>query len=235
MCPAGRNHAETLVGGAPGKGVRSGSRCRRRVRHGLELRGGLVGGRRRGGAGHGPERQQDQDQEEALRVPEGEAVPGLGAAAQRPHVGSQPHGERGPPGVPSAPPQPEGRGPQPTHPPHPGSSIPLTPGPSPQRAPPPPGSAAPFPAHPGPSPPAIGALSPKPFSPLNSHLSLPLASLPFPGFPLPWCPWGPCRCLSPGPSSPHHPHLQPPGPRVSLPHVPFLTPGVALGFPAPPQ
>lgn len=149
VCPAGRNHAEALVGGAPGEGVRSGSRCRRRVRHGLELRGGLVGGRRRGGAGHGPERQQDQDQEETLRVPEGEAVPGLGAAAQRPHVGSQPHGERGPPGAPPA----RGSGPFiPVTPvpssPSPGS-FPSASAPAPRIGPfPSLPQAAPFPAHP---------------------------------------------------------------------------------------
>lgn len=119
---AGQNHAEALVGGEPGGGgsVRLPVPLPVRVRHGLELRGGLVGGGRRGGAGLGPQRQQDQDQEETLRVPEGEAVPGLGAAAQRPHVGGQPHGERGPP-------RPLSRGPLP---PGPGPPHPLGTGPS---------------------------------------------------------------------------------------------------------
>lgn len=94
------------------------------VRHGLELRGGFVGGGRRGGVGFGPQRQQNQDQEETLRLPEGEAVPGLGAAAQRPHVGGQPHGERGPQRGPS---RPLSRG---HPPPGPGPPQPLGTGPS---------------------------------------------------------------------------------------------------------
>lgn len=64
------------------------SRC-----HGLQLYWGH--GVRRGQHSLGrSQRFQDQDEEEAFRLPEGETVPSLGATSKCPHVGCQPYGEQ---------------------------------------------------------------------------------------------------------------------------------------------